>query len=542
MNFQDAAGAYCIFRVKGSEVMKTPIEGFRRERAAALIISLFMICAFLISFVLQSLLARIFGASSDLDAFTVGTSLVYLFINGIAYAVVSIILVPVFTEYRLAQDAQATAAANTFITFLLLLSIAVSILCVMAAPQIIAVLGRGFDTQTRALAVNLVRMLMPVIPIGVICGTLSGLLRAYEKYYITPIARCFELMTVVGALLVLGKFFGIYSIPIGMIMGALLSLAIHLYYSLGTGMRFRFNLAVRQEKVRALLTTFFLFGLIITSVHLVFLVDRLVASFLSPGSVALYHFASRFQILIVMILPVAVSIPFYTKLNQHLQDRNQDEVRSTIHHGLRLVAVAIVPLITMLVVLRIPVIELWLLHGAFTSEDTQTVASVFLYLAPSFLFDAIAPIALHIFFSLRDTKALKLLVLVVLAEVGSNIVLDFILVRPLGLNGIALATSIVKFPTALISWIYISRYLGGLRLRSLSPYLLKVAVASLCMAPVVLCADNYLSGALGFATLGKGLRLVILFCLGGSAYIILCVPLKVREVTEIGRTLYKKLL
>jgi len=517
-----------------------PSEGFRRERAAALIISFFMICAFSISFVLQSLLARFFGASSDLDAYTVGNSLVFLLMNWIAYGAVSIILVPVFTEYRLAQEAQVTEAANTFITFLLLLSIPVSFICVMAAPQIVAVLGRGFDTQTRALAVNLIRMLMPVFPIGVICGILSGLLRAYEKYSITPIARCFELMTVVGALLVLGKRFGIYAIPIGMITGGFLSLAIHLYYSLGTGIRFRFNLAMRQEKVRALLTTFFLFGLIITSVHLVFLVDRLVASFLSPGSVALYHFASRFQMLIVMILPVAVSIPFYTKLNQHLQDRNQDEVRSTIHHGLRLVAVAIVPLITILVVLRIHVIELWLQHGAFTSGDTQTVASVFLCLAPSFLFDAIAPIALNIFFSLKDTKALKLLVLIVLVEVASNIVLDFLLVKPLGLNGIALATSIVKFPTAFISWIYISRYLGGLGLRSLSPYLLKVAAASLCMVPIVLWADFTLSGAFGFTILGRCIRLVILFVLGGSTYILLCVLLRVREVIEIGRTLYGK--
>ena len=516
-------------------------EGLKKERATALTISVFMLGSFLISFFLQSLLANYFGASSPLDAFTVGNSIPYLFVNWIAYGAVSVILIPVFTEHRFDRNADSIEATNIFITFLFFISLLVSLICIAAASPIISVIGRGFDDETRSIAVKLTRMIMPICPILVICGILSGLLRAYERYNVTPIARCLELLPVIIALLVLGSMIGIFSIPVGMLLGAILSLGVHLYYSSGIGFRYRFSLAINHEKARTMLITFFLFGLLSTSKHLVFLVDRLVASYLAPGSIALYHFATRFQMLIVMILPVAVSIPFFTKLNQHLLARDHDEVKATIHHGLRLVAVPIIPLFTLLVVLRIPMIELWLQHGAFSSADTRTVASVFLYLSPSFLVEAIAPIAFHIYFSMKDTKVLKVLLLIVAAEVAINVVLDLILVRHLGLNGIALATSISKLPTTLLGWIYISWYLGGLRLRSLSPFLLKVTAASIGMVPVVWWVNTILRGALGFTILDRCLRLGILFSLGGSIYIGLAVLFRIREVTELGRLLYGKI-
>ena len=505
-------------------------------------LAFFMMGTLFISFLLQSLLAKVFGASSTLDAYTVGNSISFLFINWIAYGAISYVLVPVFTEYRLDGKGRIMDAANSFIAFLIFFSLFITIVFEVIAPQIVSILGRGFDTPTLTLAVNLARMTMPVFPIMVICGILSGLLRAYEIYNITAIARCFELLPIIGAILVFGKTLGIYAVPVGMLSGALLSLAVHLHYAPRTGLRFRFKLIVREEKVRVMVSTFFLFGLISMSKHLVFLVDRLVASFLAPGSIALYHFASRFQILIVMIVPMAVSIPFFTRLNQHLYAQDKEKVISTIHHGLRLIAVMVFPLFTLFVLVRVPLIELWLQHGAFSSKDTQSVAMLFLCLAPSFLFESAAPIAANIYFSLKDLKVLKILILIVLIEVGLNIILDLILVRFYGLNGIALATSIVKLPTTLIGWIYIGNYLGGLRLRNLIPYSLKVAAASMCMIPVVLGMDIYLQGALEFTIPGRCLHLGILFAFGGCTYIIFGMLFRVREITKLSEMLRSKLL
>jgi len=505
-----------------------------------MILAGFMLGTFVISFALQSLLAKFFGASATLDAYTVGNSISFLFINWIAYGAVSIILIPVFTEYRHSGEEKTIDAANTFVSVLLIISLVVTTLCIVAAPQIISILGRGFDAPTQSLAVNLCRLIMPIFPVMVVCGILSGLLRAYERYNVTPMARCFELLPVIAALFLLGKSLGIYAVPAGMLAGALLSLAIHLYFSPGTGLRFRLRMKIRQDVVRTMLATFLLFGVISTSKHVVFLVDRVVASYLEPGSVALYHFASRFQMLIVMILPMAVSIPFYTRLNQHLHAKDEEKVRSTIHHGLRLISVAIIPLVTLLVLFRIPIIELWLQHGAFSQADTLMVSSLFLFLVPSFLIEAFAPISFHIYFSMKDIKVLKVLVVIVLIEVGLNIILDFLLVQYLGLRGIALATSIAKFPMTVVGWLYIGHYMGGLRLRALTPYLLRIVAASSCMALLVFGMDVFLLGFIGTDLLGYGLRLGILFLAGTVIYVLLCVLFRIREVTEMGGALYNK--
>ena len=517
-------------------------ESFRKEGSAALVISVFMFGSFLLSFFLQSLLASTYGASTALDAFTVSNSLPFLFVNWIAYAAVSVILVPVFTEARLSRSGEAETAANGFMSFLFIVSLLAAALCSAAATPIIAVIGRGFDEETRALAVDLLRMLMPVFPIGVLCGILSGLLRAHDRYAVTPIARCFELLPVIVIILALGNRLSIYALPIGMVSGAVISLGIHIRFSTGTGLRFRYGLARGNPKVRAMVGTFFLFGVFCVSQHLIFLVDRLVASFLMPGSVALYHFASRFQILVVMILPVAISIPFYSRLNRHLQAGDTAGVRETIYSGLRLVAVTVIPLFTLLVALRVPVIELWLEHGAFSARDTQVVARLFLCLAPAILVEAVAPIAFHIYFSVGERKALNVLLWMAVTAVVANTILDFTLVRVLGLRGVALATSLVTLPTNAVSWIYISRHMGGLRLRSLSPYLLKVVFASVCMVPVVVGVDAFLGETAGSTTPDRALRLGVLVASGGLVYLLLCLLLGVREIREIAGTIKGKLL
>jgi putative peptidoglycan lipid II flippase len=204
------------------------------------------------------------------------------------------------------------------------------------------------------------------------------------------------------------------------------------------------------------------------------------------------------------------------------------------------VGVTIVPLFTLLVVLRIPVIELWLEYGAFTSVDTRAVGSVFLCLAPSFLMEAMAPIAFHIFFSLRDTRVLGVLAVIVTGEVLSNIVLDLILVRPFGLIGIGLATTLVKLPSTLIGWMYLGHCLGGLRLRALAPDVMKIVAASACMIPVVLLVKGYLGGVLGSTAFDRFLRVAILFGVGPSAYILLCLLFRVREVADLGRAVWGK--
>ena len=56
-------------------------ESHKKDRISAMILAGFMLGTFVISFALQSLLAKFFGASATLDAYTVGNSISFLFIN-----------------------------------------------------------------------------------------------------------------------------------------------------------------------------------------------------------------------------------------------------------------------------------------------------------------------------------------------------------------------------------------------------------------------------------------------------------------------------
>ena len=140
--------------------------------------------------------------------------------------------------------------------------------------------------------------------------------------------------------------------------------------------------------------------------------------------------------------------------------------------------------VALLLALRLPLARLWLQHGAFTHADVLQVGTVLLWLSFAFLVNAYSSLQLNGFFVLKSTA---LVIVVVFAESALNILLNHLLVGPMGLNGIALATGLSTAPAKILLWGVLGSRLKGLGFRSRGEVVRLVLYGAACFPLVFLC-------------------------------------------------------
>jgi putative peptidoglycan lipid II flippase len=128
------------------------------------------------------------------------------------------------------------------------------------------------------------------------------------------------------------------------------------------------------------------------------------------------------------------------------------------------------------------------------------------------------------FFALKDTVTPTKIAFLALIM---NIVLNAVLMFPLKIGGLALATSISGIISFFFLFFILRRKLGGFGEQKIFPAFLRMLVAALCMAAVCFLVNRALNFVLA------------LFC-GLLSYVIFCFIFGVTELKELIHWLIKK--
>lgn len=126
------------------------------------IIAIWSMLSKILGFLRETALASRFGATSATDAYLVAMIIPSLFLLGIGPAVATTVI-PVFAdlEKHHGRD-RAFASANNVFNVCLLVAVAVSLIGIIAANQIVGAAAPGFAGETFKLTVQLTRILFPI--------------------------------------------------------------------------------------------------------------------------------------------------------------------------------------------------------------------------------------------------------------------------------------------------------------------------------------------------------------------------------------------
>jgi putative peptidoglycan lipid II flippase len=484
----------------------------------------------------EQVLAYLFGASHEMDAFNVAFRIPNLFRDLFAEGAMSASFVPTFTRCLTLEGKEpAWRLGNYVLNGLLLASLAVVLAGTLGAwPLVTAFAGDYAAVPGKLeLTASLVRIIFPVLLFIAVAATFMGMLNSLHQFFIPSFSPAmFNVATIVCAVVLVPlmphvHLPGITAIAIATLLGGLGQIAIQWPPLRRAGYRYRPEFNIRDGALHEVLLLMGpgLFGIAAVQVNL--FVNTALAAGLGPGTVSWLNYAFRLMYMPIGLFGVSVATAALPGLSGHAARGDVDEMRRTVSRSLRLMLMLNVPATTGLVVLAVPIVRLLFEHGQFTPVDTRATAVALSCYAPGLVGYAASRLLVPTFYALGDSRTP---VAASLLAIGVNLVVSVLLMPWIGFRALALGTALASLLNAAVLLWLLRVPLRGLDAMRLGAATVKIAAASVVMAMAARATDGALSTLLGTSRLAA--RLAVVGADIGVALIVLAAAAHLLAIAE----------
>jgi putative peptidoglycan lipid II flippase len=531
-------------------------------------------------------LTTLFGASRAVDAFYVATIIPKTIYDLLIAGHVNSAIIPVFSELVAREGREALWRLVSVLISLVSALLALLVLGLTAfAPQIVALVGSGYEAATLELASALLRITAPALLFLGLFSVLSGALFALRVFTWPAFAgavfnACVVLITVLltpppQVMVTVGDgaavwsaarpLWGIQSAALGWLAGSLVQFLLQLPGLRGA--RIRLTLNWRHPAIPLIAR---LYAPVMASLILDTLVVRTfsynLASQTIEGALGYMNWATTLIQFPQGLVATAISIAILPTLARHAAlinprksgplsteaadgaalgalrssiSANERAFRDTLGLGLRLTTTLILPAAVGLFVLATPIVVLLFERGAFTPADTViTVTALRLYLF-GLPFAALDLLLVYAFYARQDTLTPALIGLFSLAI---YMIVALALLPAYGLFSLMIADSVKHIVHAVISALLLNRRMGGFGHQRLLSTAAKTMIAAGFMGAVAFAIQAPLSSLLGARGFVSELLLVLTAgVVSAAVFLILAVILRIEEPRWLWSLLYARL-
>jgi len=418
-----------------------------RLARAALLLTTAMIASRLLGYMRDAMLYSLFGMARITDCYQAAFSVPDFTYNILVGGALASAFIPVFGGYLATgqEDEGWYVASSLFNAIFLILVIVIS--CgEIYAPQFVRILAPGFSSDAIALTAQLTRIMFFQTLFMGLAGIMIGVLNSYKRFtgnalsimlYNVPVVLVgFYLLHHQVLLNDPGHAITYYSM--GVMVGAAISLLVQVPSLLRLGMRYHPVLNLRHPGVK-------LFGLLVFPVlisqsvtYFNTFVTQYLASSLPGGELSASKIALRIMMLPLGLFATSIGVAIFPTMTEQAAQGRWNEFRRSISLGVRITNFLTFPAAAGLVALGLPITRLFFQFGKLTPQDA-TLASTALFFYSFGIIGYSAEIMLtRAFYAIKDTLTP---VLVTIGMIVLDVVLSILLVKPMGLGGLALAYS-----------------------------------------------------------------------------------------------------
>ncbi len=505
----------CAFIAGMSELLETSEVPITSEAAsetlviarAASIIALGNVASRILGLAREAVKANLFGSTGLVSAYQAAAIVPTLLFDLLIGGMVSSALVPAFSEVAQKDRNALWRLASLVMTMAFVVLTALCLVVIVAAPFVARLISGGFDAPLLAQTATLLNVTAVATIFISLSAILSGLLQALKRFTLPAFTGAVFNAAIVVCALVLGSRFGIASMAIGLLAGAILQVVFQLPGLREARLRPAWDL--RHPGLRQIGRLYLpvVLGLAINQLAIVLSYN--LASRASEEGIAWMQYATTLIQFPLGLVATAVSIAILPTLSRQASLDNaagEASFKATLARGLRLVMVLIVPAAVGLLVLARPIVALLFEHGQFAASDTDAVTRVLQFYVPGLAFAAVDLLLVFAFYARKDTltPALVGLVCNVVIYLVAALAPGVMLGRPLEVADLAFANSVQWICHALIMLWLLERRIGGLRGFGLRALTLKALVGSAAMGiatwivVALLGSSRYLEAYPGF--------------------------------------------
>jgi len=421
------------------------------------------------------LIASMFGASISSDIFFLCFRIPDFFRKMFSEGILSSSFVPVFSKY-LSREGEKSAfeMANAVFVFVSIFSMIATILGIILAPFVVKLFLPQFLSNSYEfnLTVLLSRIMMPYFIFVSMLAVCMGILNSMKSFKVPAFAPIiFNLVIIFFAFNVCDYFNPpIIGLAVGVTAGGIVQIALQIPFLIkkkvfGMHKIRLFHLGV-LEFFRRLIPS--VIGA--SSFNINLLIASFFASYLAKGNISALYYADRLIQLPMVLISSSIAIVLLPVFSKNSLSHEKSKYLPVLLQGLKSVFFLIIPAMAGLILLREPLIRLFFYHGAFDLVAVKNTSSCLLYLIPGLWAYSGVRVIISVFYAFFDTTTpLK----AGLMSIFFNFMLSILLVKNMGLRGLALAISISGIINFLILFV---------KLNSITPFSVKDIVISACRA------------------------------------------------------------
>lgn len=503
------------------------------------------------------LIANFFGTTVFAEAFVVAFRIPNLLRDLVGEGAANAAFVPVLTEYYTKRPREEFwDLARNLLCILFIVLLVISLCGVLLAPVIVRIIAPGFigDALKLAITVNLTRIMFPFIFLIGLVAYGMGVLNSLNHFAVPAFGPILLNISMISFLVYVCPKMGVKGLALAVLAGGALQVISIGYMLRRKGLRFlkphssaetkSFPLPERKgfllhpaiKRIWKLLIPRF-FGSAVYQLSVI--VDNIFSTFewvVGVGAPAALWYSYRLFHLPLAIFGISLATVALPRMSREVAENNIPSLKDTIGFSMRSVFLVLIPAGIGLATLGKPIIKILFERGEFTQYSTAiTNNALFFYSFGLFACGGIK-ILVNAFFSLGDTRTP-----VKTASVAFfiNLILNFTLMWPLKIGGLALATSIAATANFIMLYTFLTKKIGALGTPRIMSAFVRILLAGLIMGIFSYAAGRFLLGLdAGIFLNAAGILGTIL--LSVVIYAGLCTAFGIKEIRKLIKWVLRK--
>lgn len=462
---------------RGKKILVSPQTSIL---SAASIIMLMVIASRVLGLVRQRVLAHFF-APSELSLFFAAFRLPDLVFEVLVFGTFSSAFIPVFTKTLKKGNHKAWDIASTVMNIGLGIFVILALIIGFGADPLYGLFAPGYSGAEREVIVRTARILFAAQGFFVISYVLTSVLESLRRFLVPALAPLFYNIGIILGTAFLSPSLGLMGPTIGVLVGAFSHFLIQLPLAVKLGFRFDFSINITKEVKR--IGKLALPRVVeVSFLQASKMAELFFASLITTAAYTYFTFGNTLHLVPVGLFGTSIAKAALPTLAR--ESGNLKKFRKSFLSSLHDVVFLVLPIATILIVLRIPIVRLIYGTDIFSWEATVQTGLVVSAFAVGVVFESAVALLARSFYALQDTKTP---VVVSIAAILVIIVVDYLLIGVLGLPvwGLAAAFSTGMILQAVVLYTLLNRRLEGISAKSFFPPVVKAAVSALASGGVM---------------------------------------------------------
>ena len=373
----------------------------RGMHQAAYLLAAFAFLSQMLALVRDRLFAAEFGASYTLDVYYAAFRIPDLLFATVASLLSLYALLPVLSRLAQSDEGKMISFLRQTLLYFFAGMGAISLAAFVAAPWLLQLLVPGIASPELVVLTRIL-LLQPIF-LGA-SNILANLTQIRHRFFLYSISPLLYNLGIIGGILFLYPRFGIEGLAWGVVLGALLHMLVQLPFFAVEKPQTRMPAREFLSELRQVLMLSVPRTLSLGAGQISLIILTALASFMAPGSIAIFMFGWNLQAVPLTIIGVSYSVAAFPTLSKLHAGGDAAEFVRHVEVALRHIFFWTIPATVLVIVLRAQLVRTILGAGAFDWAATRLVAAALALFIISLLAQSVSMLIARTYYAAGNTQ------------------------------------------------------------------------------------------------------------------------------------------